>query len=63
MDGKNKDYIDARDMLIPVADRFANDKSGTSRAPGEVRADWARRWSMTFLTKMDELAREQGLIT
>ena len=58
----NADYQDARDTLIPIAESYANDKIGTSQAPGEIHADWAARWSKTFLGKMDELAKKQGLV-
>lgn len=58
----DKEYIKARNNLIPIAEKFTNDKIGTSQGPGESREDWARNWSLTFHDKMDELAREQGLV-
>ena len=57
------EYIKARDSLIPIAEKYANDKNGTCRNPRESRPEWAAGWSLTFLDKMDQLAREQGLIT
>jgi len=56
------DYKDARNMLIPVAETFTNDTIGTSQSPTVSRSEWAANWSRAFLTKMDELAKEQGLI-
>lgn len=58
----DRHYQESRNMLIPLAESFANDKCGTSQGPGEDRADWAARWSTAFLDRMDELAREQGII-
>ena len=58
----NQEYIDARDALIPLAERFANDRQGTSQAPGEPRMNWAARWGRTFLGRMDELVKKQGLV-
>jgi len=55
-------YRESRDMLIPLAESYANDTIGTSQSPAVSRSEWAAEWSRTFLTKMDELAREQGLI-
>lgn len=59
---ENKEYIKARNNLIPIAERFANNKAGTSPGPGDIRMDWASRWGRTFLGEMDRLAREQGLV-
>lgn len=58
----NKEYIKARNNLIPIAEKLANKKHGTSQGPGESREDWARNWSLTFHDKMDSLAKEQGLV-
>ncbi len=59
---KNADYIDARNMLLPIAEKFANNKCGTSPRPNEFHEEWAAHWSLTFINKMNSLAKEQGLV-
>ncbi len=59
---KNTDYIDARNMLLPIAEKFANDKWGTSQNPGVSRSGWVKNWGRAFLGQMNKLAREQKLI-
>ncbi len=59
---KNQDYIEARNMLIPLAEAFANKKHGTSPSLGEIREDWVRNWNKAFLGRMDSLAKEQGVV-
>lgn len=53
-------YERKRNQLIPHAEAYANEKCGkVSRGD---RENWSRDWTLTFLKKMDELAREMGLI-
>ena len=58
----DNEYIKARDNLIPIAERFANETAGTSPRPNEFHEEWAAQWSLTFHDKMDSLAKEQGLV-
>ena len=53
-------YEISRNKLIPAAEAFTNDKCG--KFSGGDRENWSRDWTVTFLDKMDELAREAGLI-
>ena len=56
----DRDYERKRNRLIPHAEACANEKCGkVSRGD---RENWSRDWTLTFLKKMDELAREMGLI-
>lgn len=56
------EYQIRRDNLIPIAERYANEKCGKSCRPGENHENWSAAWSLTFSNKMDELAKEGGLI-
>lgn len=62
VDGKNKEYTKARDKLIPIAEKFANEKRGTSQGPGEEISEWAAEWNLIFINKMQELATGLGLV-
>jgi len=54
------DYEFKRKQLIPHAEAFANNKHG--KFPSGNREIWSQDWNITFLEKMDEMAREKGLI-
>ena len=56
----NQDYIDARNRLIPIAERHANAKAGV-KSTGD-RDEWVEEWNYAFHTQMDLLAKEQGLV-
>ncbi len=59
----NTEYINARDKLIPVAEKYADKKIG--KPPPKIGAGkhnkayeiWASKWNKCFLGKMNELAR------
>lgn len=53
-------YQRERDNLIPIAERHANKQCGIS--PKGSRDEWSEKWTKCFACKMDELARENGLI-
>lgn len=57
---KNSEYIKNRDKLIPIAEKYANDEVGGTCVEGN-REEWAAKWSNTFHTKMNKLAKEQGI--
>ena len=59
---EDTDYRQARDRLIPLAESYANEKVGFSQNPGVSRSDWVKKWGRTFLGRMDELAKKQGLV-
>ena len=56
----NAEYREQRNKLIPGAEKYANEKHG-KKATGD-RDAWVKEWNCTFLDKMDEFAREIGLI-
>ena len=58
----NKEYIKARDALIPHAERYANEQVGKHPNSKEDREEWGAKWNQVFLAKMDKLAREIGLV-
>ena len=58
----SKKYIIARDKLIRFAEKYANDQEGKIPRPMQSREAWSALWTQTFLGKMDQMAREQGLI-
>jgi hypothetical protein len=60
---KNERYQIKRDALIPIAKRYADEIEGKQRKGNESYEKWAYHWNVVFLHKMDELARERGLIT
>jgi hypothetical protein len=58
-------YILARNKLVPIAENITNAEFGKNcsvRVSEKMRLQWCRNWTITFLAKMDELAREHGLI-
>jgi len=57
---RNK-YEEARNKLIPFAEKYANKKEGEVPQGGESREDWVIAWNLAFLGRMDHLAKEQGL--
>ena len=58
----SKKYIVARNKLIHFAERYANDQEGKIPQPMQSREAWSASWNQIFLGKMDQMAREQGLI-
>lgn len=56
------EYVAARDALIPLAEKYANDHAGP-KPPG-TRMDnaecelWAARWNTLFHAHMDELWKQ-----
>jgi len=56
----DRDYERKRNRLIPHAEAYANDKCGKFSKGN--RENWSRDWNIVFLNKMDELAREMGVI-
>lgn len=56
------EYELRRNKLIPAADRFANTEVGIRPKLGETSETWSGKWNRAFAMKMDELAREDGLI-
>jgi len=59
---KNERYQVKRDALIPIAEKYANQIEGKQRNTNESYEKWAYRWNVVFLHKMNELARDQGLV-
>ena len=53
-------YVEARNLLIPHAERYANKKIG--KKPWTDRDTWIIAWNRTFLGEMDRLAKEGGII-
>jgi len=51
-------YEEARNALIPFAERFANEKEGA--VPGISREEWVTAWNIAFLGEMDRLNKEQN---
>jgi hypothetical protein len=61
---EDREYILARNALIPEAERLANlecANAGYRETRGNA-VGFSVVWSRTFLQKMDELARREGLI-
>uniref|UniRef100_A0A6H1ZFJ2 Uncharacterized protein n=1 Tax=viral metagenome TaxID=1070528 RepID=A0A6H1ZFJ2_9ZZZZ len=54
-----QEYIEARNLLIPHAERYANETIG--KKPWAYRENWTISWNQAFLGEMDRLARETGL--
>ena len=52
-------YINQRNRLIPLAEAYA-DRAAGKRPKGNSEA-WLNRWNLMFHSRMDALAREQGL--
>lgn len=60
----NKEYSALRDLLIPKAKQYADSvapkpKIGCKNA---VRDTWVDAWNLAFHEKMNELAKERGLM-
>ena len=51
------EYQRKRDALIPMAEEYANQQMYVAKGVGKKT-----NWSLEFLTKMDRLAEEEGLI-
>lgn len=59
----NKRYTIERDKLIPLAEEYANEQAGPPvQKRSKEREDWKLAWNKAFLSKMDSLAREKGLV-
>lgn len=58
--GVLEDYETGRNALIPLAEKYANEKH--CEKAGYDREKWAILWNIAFHRKMDSLARERGLI-
>jgi hypothetical protein len=56
-DGPEHDcsYVDARNALIPAAERHAN-----KFVPISSDSEFAARWTLAFMTEMDRLWRTRG---
>lgn len=52
----DKEYVRARNKLIPEAERFANQKAGRHYW-GKTAPGWADKWNKAFHSKMEILAR------
>lgn len=52
-------YVDARNKLIPFAEKYANDKHGATRyGTGKRQNDeYNQAWTLCFLDKMTDLAK------
>ena len=57
---ENQKYINARNKLIPEAERFANDIHGKT-AGTKSKDEWYHSWSAEFHNKMDRLAFNAGI--
>ena len=53
------EYVEARNRLIPHAERYANQKVG--KKPWTNRERWTIAWNLAFLAEMDRLTREARL--
>ena len=62
-DSEYSEYQKARNALIQEAEDYANRIVGLHR-PHNLKQKhfWDADWTLTFLRKMDSLAREKGLI-
>lgn len=56
-------YIIERNLLIPIAEKYANDEHGIGHLPDESREEWGEKWNLAFHSKMNELAVEKGLVS
>jgi hypothetical protein len=54
-------YEIERNKLIPVAERYANDKEGREPRKGQARDEWVQRWNTCFSRTMVALAESKGL--
>jgi len=58
---KDTAYIQARDSLIPQAERYANEQVG-AHSKEKNNDKWSADWSRVFHSKMNQLAKEAGLV-
>ena len=58
---KESAYEVARNKLIPEAEEYANKTAGTQPKKKHDREKWGDAWNLAFHTKMNTLAREEGL--
>ena len=55
----DQNYVDARNRMIPFAEKFANDKYGATRyGTGKKQEEYNCKWTRCFLEKMDEFAKD-----
>jgi len=57
---ENQKYINARNKLIPEAERFADNLHGKTAGTGSKYA-WYYSWNAVFHKKMDRLAFNAGI--
>ena len=55
----DKKYVEARNKLIPFAEKYANKVAGKTPSGGVKKEEWAFLWNSTFLKEMDRLAKEK----
>lgn len=58
----NKQYVEARNSLIPEAEAHANAVAGEKPQGEPLYPVWAEQWNRVFHCKMNELAKAQGLV-
>ena len=60
----DKEYEKARNKLIPVAEKIANDQEGNLKPEkgGRSVGEWSDAWNRVFFREMNRLARETGLV-
>lgn len=54
-------YEELRNRLIPVAEKYANHMTGKRPTNEILQERWAAKWNLMFHTRMNELAKEEGL--
>lgn len=60
---KNINYIIARNKLIPQAVKHADNMHGSIyTGKEESRDNWTDKWNRSFHLKMNQLAKEKGLL-
>ena len=55
----DKEYVEERDRLIPLAAEFAYSYMAASGIAKESLQAWNDRWNKVFHKRMDELARDR----
>jgi len=55
---KNK-YEEERNLLIPFAEKYANEKEGKFPKSGQSKEAWSIVWNLAFLGEMNKLAKKQ----
>ncbi|MDO9527761.1 MAG: hypothetical protein Q7J27_01230 [Syntrophales bacterium] len=59
----DKLYISRRNALIPLAEKFANEKCGkeSSSKKLKIKDAWSAKWNTAFSTEMERLVNENRL--